>query len=66
MVMLDFDLSSDSRRGCRGWGQGQIMWDMWWTKWHWGRFSLITSVSSANSRSTGCSTLITYHLGLVQ
>jgi hypothetical protein len=21
------------------------MWDLWWTKWHWGRFSLSTSVS---------------------
>jgi hypothetical protein len=21
------------------------MWDLWWTKWHWGRFSLSTLVS---------------------
>jgi hypothetical protein len=23
------------------------MWDLWWTKWHWGRFSPSTSVSPA-------------------
>jgi hypothetical protein len=28
---------------------------LWWTKWHWGRFSLSTSVSSANFHSTSCS-----------
>jgi hypothetical protein len=27
------------------------MWDLWWTKWHWGRFSPSTSVSPANSHS---------------
>jgi hypothetical protein len=43
-----------------------IMLDLWWTKWHWGRFSPSTSVSSANSHSTDCSTLIIYHPGLVQ
>jgi hypothetical protein len=32
------------------------MWDLWWTKWHWGRFSPSTSVSPANSHSTGYST----------
>jgi hypothetical protein len=40
---------------------GQVMWDLWWTKWHWGRFSQSTSVSPANSYSTDCSTLIIYH-----
>jgi hypothetical protein len=30
---------------------GQVMWDWWWTKWHWGRFSPSTSVSLANSFS---------------
>jgi hypothetical protein len=30
------------------------MWDLWWTKWRWGRFSPSTSVSPA----THCSTLI--------
>jgi hypothetical protein len=33
-------------------GTGQVMWDFWWTKWHWGRFSLSTSVSPVNSHST--------------
>jgi hypothetical protein len=46
---------------------GQVMWDLWWTKWHWGRFSRSTSISSANSHSTDCSTfIIIYHPGLVQ
>jgi hypothetical protein len=34
------------------------MWDLWWTKWHWSKFSLSTSVSPANSHSTDCSTFI--------
>jgi hypothetical protein len=33
------------------------MWDLWWTKWHWGRFSPSTSVCPANFYSTDCSTL---------
>jgi hypothetical protein len=37
---------------------GQVMWDLWWTKWHWGRFSPSISVSPANSHSISCSTLI--------
>jgi hypothetical protein len=46
---------------------GQVMWDLWWTKWHWGRFSPSTSVSPANFHSTNCSTVtLIYHLGLVQ
>jgi hypothetical protein len=24
--------------------QGQVVWDLWWTKWHWGRFPPSTSV----------------------
>jgi hypothetical protein len=36
------------------------MWDYWWPKWHWGRFSPRTSVSLANSHSTDCSTFIIY------
>jgi hypothetical protein len=31
------------------------MWDLWWAKWHWDRFSPGTSVSPANSHSTDCS-----------
>jgi hypothetical protein len=43
------------------------MWDLWWTKWRWGRFSPSTSVSPANLYSTNLSTItITYHPGLVQ
>jgi hypothetical protein len=47
--------------------RGLVKWDLWWTKWLWGRFSLSTSVSPANLHSTNCSTItLTYHLGLVQ
>jgi hypothetical protein len=52
------------------------MWDLWWTKWHWGRFSPSTSVSPANSHYTDCSPIIIiiiiiiiiniYNLGRVQ
>jgi hypothetical protein len=44
------------------------MWDLWWTKWHWGRFSPSTSALPA-THSTECSThiiiIIHHHLGLV-
>jgi hypothetical protein len=30
-----------------GFNPGQIMWDMWWTERHWGRFTPSNSVSSA-------------------
>jgi hypothetical protein len=47
--------------------QDQVMWDLWWAKWYWGRFSLSTSVSPANLHPTNCSTIIIiYDLGLVQ
>jgi hypothetical protein len=39
------------------------MWNVWWTKWHWSRFSPTTSVSPTNYHSTDCSTLIVYHPG---
>jgi hypothetical protein len=43
------------------------MWDLWWAKWHWGRFSPNISVSSANLYSTTFFTVTnTYHPGLVQ
>jgi hypothetical protein len=43
------------------------MWDLWWIKWHWGRFSPSTSVSPANLHYTNCSTItIIYRVGLVQ
>jgi hypothetical protein len=46
--------------------RAQVTWDLWWTKWHWGRFPPSTSVSPANSHSIDCSTFIIYHPGLVQ
>jgi hypothetical protein len=36
----------------------QSMWGLWWTKWHWGNFSLSTSVSHANHHSTNFSIMI--------
>jgi hypothetical protein len=36
------------------------MWDLWWTKWQWGRFSQNTSVSITNSHSTDCSKVIIF------
>jgi hypothetical protein len=39
---------------------GLVMWDLWWTKWCWGRLSPSTSVSPANLHSTNCS-VGTYH-----
>jgi hypothetical protein len=36
----------------------QVMWDLWWTKWHWGRYSPSTSVSPVIFRSTNCSIFI--------
>jgi hypothetical protein len=45
---------------------GQVIWDLWWTKRHWSRFSPSTSVSPAK-HSTDCTTLIIiHHPGLVQ
>jgi hypothetical protein len=42
------------------------MWDLWWTKRHWGRFYPSISVSLA-THPTDCSTLIIiHHPGLVQ
>jgi hypothetical protein len=37
---------------------GLVMWDLWCTKWRWGRFSPSTSVSPVNLHSTSCSTII--------
>jgi hypothetical protein len=55
-----------SHRGGQGSIPGQVMWDLWWTKWHWGRFSPSTLVSPANPHSTDCSIIIIDHPGLVQ
>jgi hypothetical protein len=58
--------TESSHSGDPGSMPGQVMWDLCWTKWHWGRFSLSTSVSPANSQSTDCSTIIIiYHPRLV-
>jgi hypothetical protein len=37
---------------------GQFKWDLWWMKWHGGRFSQITLVSPVNSHFTKRSTFI--------
>jgi hypothetical protein len=37
---------------------GQVIWDLLWTKWHWGGFSLHTSVSPANPHFTNSSIFI--------
>jgi hypothetical protein len=36
---------------------GSVMWDLWWRKWNYGRYSS-TSVSHAKSDSTNCSTSV--------
>jgi hypothetical protein len=62
-MTLGHGQSLASHRG----GPSLIMWDLWWTKWRWGRVSPSTSVSLANFHSTNFSTItITYHQGLVQ
>jgi hypothetical protein len=48
--------SQAPHRGGLGSIPGQIMWDLWWTKWHWGRFSPSASVSAATSHSNNCYT----------
>jgi hypothetical protein len=46
---------------------GKVMWDLWWTKWHW-RQVFFEYCSSPAKHSTDCSTLVIihYHPGLVQ
>jgi hypothetical protein len=41
-----------------GFAPGQIMWDLWWTKLHWGRFSPSTSAFPASHHSNKFSILI--------
>jgi hypothetical protein len=38
----------------------QVMWGLWWTKWHWGRFSPTTSASLASSHCINCSIFINH------
>jgi hypothetical protein len=45
--------------------RAQVMWDLRWTKWHWGRFSPSTSVSPASSQLTDCSTFIIIGAGTI-
>jgi hypothetical protein len=54
-----------SHRSGTGSTPSQVTWDLWWTKWHWGRFSPSILTSPDNFHSTKCSILI-YHTGLVQ
>jgi hypothetical protein len=59
--------SPASHRGSPVSKSGLVMWDLWWTKWRWGRFSQSTWVSPANLHSTNFSTItITYHPELAQ
>jgi hypothetical protein len=74
---LSIEFMTEPRRGLRlsrvcymsgdpGSSPGQIMWNLWWTKWHWDRFSPSTTVSFPN-HSISCSSLIIIHQsGLVQ
>jgi hypothetical protein len=47
-----------SHRGGPASNPGLVKWDLWWTKWRWGRFSPSTSVSPANLHSTKFSIII--------
>jgi hypothetical protein len=38
-----------SHHSCLGSITGQVMWNLWWAKWHWGRFSPGTSVPHPRS-----------------
>jgi hypothetical protein len=51
----DYSPGSDSNDP--GSNQGKVMWDLWWTKQHWGRFSPRTSIPLARNY-TDCSVLI--------
>jgi hypothetical protein len=54
-------------RDVLGSNPGLVTWDLWWTKWRWGRISPSISVSPANLHSTNYYTIThTYHSGLVQ
>jgi hypothetical protein len=46
-----------SHLGDPGFSPGQFMWDLWWTRRHWGKFSPDTLVSLANY-STDCFTFV--------
>jgi hypothetical protein len=52
--------SPASHSGAQGLILSRIMWDMWWTKWHWSRLFQSTSVSHANSHSTNYSIIMNH------
>jgi hypothetical protein len=43
-------------RSLHSYSPGHIMWDLWWTKWYWGRFSPSTSVSPSLDIAVGIAT----------
>jgi hypothetical protein len=45
--------------------RGLVKWDLWWTKWRWGGFSLSTSVSPANLHFTKFSIIIITRAGTI-
>jgi hypothetical protein len=51
-----------SHRGDPNSSPGEVMRDLWWTKWHWGRF--YPSTSPANHSTDCCTVIINHHLGL--
>jgi hypothetical protein len=65
-LLLFFEFVSRPRRP--GLSLGRVTWDLWWTKWHWGRFSSRTSVSPAthSTFTVIIIIIIIHHPGLVQ
>jgi hypothetical protein len=55
-----------SHIGLQDLSKGQVMWDLWWTKWHWGRVHQDASVSSANHSTDSTTLIIIQNPGLVQ
>jgi hypothetical protein len=47
--------SISSHYGGQGSNPALIMWNLWWSKWRWNKFSPSTSVFLANFHSTNCS-----------
>jgi hypothetical protein len=43
MKLFLLDFGSNVYQNWPGFAPSQFMWDLWWTKWHWGRFSPRTS-----------------------
>jgi hypothetical protein len=49
--------SMELQGGGPGSNPGLVMWDLWWTKWRWDRYSPSNSVSPAKLHSTNFSTI---------